>query len=89
MAERSASEWNSSIISESEEPDTIRLVLLQNMKLIITGSYTGKTYIFDGAGSIQDVDKLDAEEFLKRRSPKECCPGSVGGNRPYFEISEV
>lgn len=74
-----------------EEPkkitqETVRLVLLRDLKLNIIGKYTGKLYRFFGAGYTLDVDSNDAEEMLKKRSGA-CggCPSSIGPT-PYFDI---
>jgi hypothetical protein len=70
--------------SDSElEPTTIRLVLLKAVTLEAIGKFTGKTYRFSGAGSEQDVDIDDAEQFLKRNSHS-CCSGLAAS--PYFDI---
>jgi len=88
MAKRSSNEWDSGIDEEEipQIPDTVLLVLLRDMNLTIVGKVTGKTYNFNGAGSIQDVDKKDAEIMLTKMSGKCDCPGSIGSS-PYFEIA--
>lgn len=95
MEKRSDSEWDSKRVEVSdkkvEEPkkitqETVRLVLLRDLKLNIIGKSTGKLYRFYGAGYQLDVDSNDAEEMLKKRSGA-CggCPSSIGPT-PYFDI---
>ena len=87
MEKRSSDEWNGGIEEEIPQiPDTVLLVLLRDMNLTIVGKVTGKTYNFNGAGSIQDVDRKDAEIMLTKMSGKCDCPGSIGRS-PYFEIA--
>jgi hypothetical protein len=56
---------------------------MKDVILNYTGLVTGKLYIFNRGGSIQDVDIKDAEMMLKRTEQPSCC-GSV--STPYFEI---
>jgi hypothetical protein len=88
MAKRRSSEWVSvleDIEEEVPEPETVKLVLLKNLVLNITGPITGKVYHFSGPGSTLDVDKYDAEIMLKkRRTTPSCCGGYPS---PYFDIA--
>lgn len=100
MEKRSSDKWDSKRVEVSdkkvEEPEikasdaseTIRLVLLRDLRLNIVGKSTGKLYQFFGAGYQLDVDSNDAEEMLKKRSGA-CggCPSSIGPT-PYFELIE-
>lgn len=71
-----------------EQAETKKLVLLIDTKLLIQGSVSGKSYVFNGAGSIVDVDILDVEDLLqKRQGGRQCCGGTEFGNRA-FELSE-
>lgn len=79
MAKRSDLQSDSFLI---DEPVFVRLASLRAGKIFATGPITGKQYVFDGAGSQQDVDELDAVEFLKR-THQSCCTGNVGH---YFEV---
>jgi hypothetical protein len=63
--------------------DTVRIMLMRDVLLNYTGLVTGKLYIFNRGGSIQDVDIKDAEIMLKRVEQQSCC-GST--STPYFEI---
>lgn len=62
--------------------NTVRLVLLMDINLNITGRSSGKVYSFSGAGTIQNIDKEDVDFFLDLKQGG-CC-GSVAN--PYFEI---
>ena len=65
-------------------PETVRLVLQRNLRLKYTGQKSGKLYVFDGAGSIIDVDKEDVEIMLKKHGGT-CCEGSGSTKpQPYF-----
>jgi len=66
-----------------EEPETIRIMHMRDVILNYTGKVTGNLYRFNRGGSIQDVDKKDAEIMLKRTDQYSCC-GSV--STPQFEI---
>lgn len=69
---------------ESQTQATVRLVILRDNHLFITG-ISGKVYEFSGAGAIQDVDENDANEFLKIDAEKySCCTGNKAS--PLFEI---
>ena len=72
--------------SPSEEapkaPETVRLVLLRNLKLNYTGPVTQKLYVFNGGGSVLDVDVEDAQIMLAKHGG-DCCPGGSGPT-PYF-----
>lgn len=70
-------------IYEEEEPETVRIMLMHDVVLNYTGIVTGRLYIFNHGGSIQDVDIKDAEKMLKRTEQQSCC-GSI--STPYFEI---
>jgi len=71
----------------TKQKQTVRLVLVRDMKLNIWGPVTRKLYTFNGAGHQQDVDKEDAEIMLKRRGYRSCCGGQASH---YFNIvSEV
>ena len=72
--------------SPSEEapkaPETVRLVLLRNLKLNYTGPITGKLYVFDGGGTVLPVDAEDAHIMLAKHGG-DCCPKGSGPT-PYF-----
>jgi len=97
MEKRSSDKWDSKRVEVSDkkveepktkDPETVRLILMRDLKLNIIGKSTGKLYTFYGAGYQLNVDSKDAEEMLKKRSGA-CggCPSSIGPT-PYFEIIE-
>ena len=67
---------------QPEQSETVQLVLVRDMKLNYTGPVTEKLYVFNGAGSVLDVDKEDADIMLAKRGGN-CCPGG-SGPAPYF-----
>ena len=66
----------------NKAPETVRIVLLRNLKLNYTGPVTEKLYVFERGGAELDVDKRDAEIMLAKRGGQ-CCPGGSGA-QPYF-----
>ena len=63
-----------------------RVVSGLDAKLYVTGEYSGREYLFDGAGSVVDVDTRDVEWLLEKRQAKGCCGG--GGETPIFYLVE-
>lgn len=61
----------------------VRLMLDVKFKAIDTPS--GREYVFNGAGSVVNVDTIDLEWFLSKRQNKGCCGG--GGGLPIFELA--
>jgi hypothetical protein len=77
----SISAWD---IMEQKEQEFVSIRLLKSLVVKTKGEATGTIYIFNGAGSIVNVDKSDVESIMKRnKSVKSCC-GSYSS--PYFEI---
>ncbi len=75
---------------EVPEPEfaPVKLRLLIDAKLKVTGKYSGRNYLFNGAGSVQDVDQIDVEWLLERRQGgRQCCGGGATGN-VVFELAE-
>lgn len=63
----------------------VRLLIDSNVKVI--GKYSGRNYLFSGAGSVQDVDETDVEWLLERRQGgRQCCGGGETGN-VVFELA--
>jgi hypothetical protein len=96
MAKRSTDDRNSEWIVSTDDVDdlgesftiqshkTIRLVLLRDTRLTIVGKSTGKTYVFNGAGSQLDVDEEDAVVMLEKTSGvKSCCDSPPS---KYFDV---
>ena len=63
-------------------PETVRFVLLRSLTLNYTGPVTKKLYVFNGGGSVLDVDAKDAQIMLDKHGGQ-CCPGGSGPT-PYF-----
>jgi len=74
------------LIPKSEEHlVSVRLLIDSNVK--VTGKYSGRNYLFSGAGSVQDVDQIDVEWLLERRQGgRQCCGGGATGN-VVFELA--
>lgn len=91
MAKRNIDERNSERVKvEEEEPEevtfaTVRLALRKDIILRIVGPITGTQYVFNRAGSIQEIDERDADVMMKRMGSGSCCSG-VSGPTAYFEI---
>ncbi len=76
-------------VVEVPEPEFIpkKLRLLIDANLKITGKYSGRNYLFNGAGSVEDVDQIDVEWLLeKRQGGRQCCGGGATGN-VVFELT--
>lgn len=82
---------NSKRVKVESEPtvqlrETVKIILLQPVKLHTIGKITGRKYLWNGAGSVIEVDKEDAEEILKKRTrPCMTCTG-LPMESPYFEL---
>lgn len=70
-----------------EEPDAY-IRLLKNVKYKIRGQETGKLYVFDGAGTILEVDSDDVDGLMENNEnrPTSCCGDKKLG--PIFELVE-
>ncbi len=87
MAKRISNVGPSERVKVSDEvrpkaSETVRIVLLRDLKLNYTGPITGKKYFFNGGGSVLPIDVEDVEIMLAKRGGK-CCPGG-SGPQPYF-----
>jgi hypothetical protein len=49
-----------------------------------TGAVSGREYVFNGGGSVVEVNKEDVDEFLSRRNRKGCCGSPIP--TPIFEL---
>lgn len=65
--------------------NTVKLQLTRPVNLTIVGPVTGKKYIFNGGGSVVNVDKLDADELLNKKTTGGCCSNPFPP-QPYFNI---
>jgi hypothetical protein len=71
------------------ENTTVALKLMIDAKVNVTGYVTGNSYVFDGAGSVVNVDERDVESLLnKRQGGRQCCGGTDFGNA-VFSMAEV
>lgn len=71
------------------EPEFIskKMRLLIDATVKITGK-SGRNYLFNGAGSVEDVDERDVDFLLERRQGgRQCCGGGATGN-VVFELAE-
>ena len=66
--------------------EKVKIILLQPVNMKYTGTVTGQRYLWNGAGSVTEVDKEDVEELLKKKTrPCLTCSGS-NVETPYFEL---
>jgi len=70
-------------LSEESEEETVRIILLKDVKLNYVGKITGNLYVFNGCGSELDVNKKDAEIMLMRKGSPSCCGSQP---TPYFDV---
>lgn len=79
------------VVEKVSEPITIKEVKLQNQldaRLFYTGQVSGKSYIWERAGSIVSVDAADAPKLLEKIiNTNSCCNGSSTG-QPVFIVVE-
>lgn len=75
------------VVEEVETPPvvTTKIRLLVDANYRATGKFSGRGYLFQGAGSVNDVEQIDVEWFLSLRRAKGCCGG--GGGNPIFELA--
>lgn len=71
-------------LQEQNEVATVPVRLMKNLIVKVIGGTTGQEYIFNGAGSIVNVDKSDLETIEKKNNNKKACCG--GYSTPYFDI---
>lgn len=76
----------SPIATWSIETRTERIRLLIDAKVEITGTVTNTKYLFQGAGSIVEVEREDVNEILNKKRGRSCCGGTSGRN--IFELVE-
>lgn len=67
----------------------VQVRLMIDAKVSVTGYVTGNSYVFNGAGSVVDIDETDVENLLeKRQGGRQCCGGTGFGNQ-MFSLAEV
>ena len=72
------------IIEEEPEIETISVMLMQSLVVKVIGDVTGKEYIFNGGGSIVEVDKIDIGIINKYNIATVSCCGTLSS--PYFKF---
>lgn len=70
---------------KQEAVNTIPVRLRIDAIYSISGKFSGRGYLFRGAGSVNDVDERDVEYLLSLRRGKACCGG--GGGDALFELA--
>ena len=74
---------------KSYKSATVAVQSLIDATIKATGYVTGNSYVFNGAGSVVDVDERDVEQLLeKRQGGRQCCGGTGFGNA-VFSLAEV
>lgn len=56
---------------------SVALRLIYPSKVKLEGPVTGKPYVWDGSGSVVEVDSLDAETLLQKRIGGRSCCGAI------------
>lgn len=76
--------------SFTEEVILISVVAVYPSILKYTGQETGKSYMWNGAGDVQQVDQRDVPYLLAKRIGNRGCCGAVNkeGNK-VFELKEA
>jgi len=67
-----------------QEDEVVSIRCLKPMIVRVTGEATQTKYIFNGMGSILDVDAKDVESIMRRNKRIQSCCGSYSS--PYFEL---
>ena len=70
--------------TQVETPQTVRLMSQYPAIVKYTGKSTGKAYTWNGAGSIVEVDALDAEDLLTKLMNVQPCCNSPRRPQPKF-----
>ncbi len=83
MAKRSADAWDGEL-EDSLDSEYVKVMLMKNSLVYITGMVTGREYFFDGGGSIVEMDKRDAEELIENMKTTTSCCGTI--STPKFMI---
>ena len=66
--------------------ETVRVMLLHPGKVRFTGTVTGQRYIWNGAGTVIEVDKEDVEGLLKKNSRSCVTCSGILVEQPFFEL---
>ena len=71
-------------LQEQNEAETVPVRLMKDLIVRVTGETTKQVYIFNGAGSIVNIDISDLESIRKKNNARKSCCGSYSS--PYFDI---
>ena len=75
--------------SQMPKRSSQHVTALIDAKIKVTGKYSGREYLFNGAGSVQDVDQIDVEWLLqKRQGERQCCGGKEKGNQVFALVKD-
>jgi hypothetical protein len=76
------------VVVPADEVTLVRIANHIDAKVKVQSRYSGREYLFDGAGSVVNVDERDVEWMLeKRQGERQCCGGTGGGN-VVFKLAE-
>ena len=75
------------VVEVGKSQKTMKLRSRRDARLLYTGQVTGKRYVWDSAGSVVEVDFLDGEILLAKKSNGKTCCGSSKGDNSVFEIA--
>jgi hypothetical protein len=70
--------------TKEPEIETVSVILMKSMVVKVRGEITNNEYIFNGAGSIVQVDKKDIDGMMKNNIRRQSCCGSY--STPYFSL---
>jgi len=82
---RNGSEKLTRVKSSDKVSGDVRVIILRDGTYIVNGTFTGKRYVFEGAGSSQLIDSRDLKYFQNKTSGGDCC-GTGLGDQKIFEI---
>lgn len=80
---RSVESKNIEVVKVPDPPKdkVVKMELMIDSTVKVIGKYSGRNYLFSGAGSVQDIDERDVEWLLERRQGgRQCCGGGETGN---------
>ena len=81
--------WDKGNSTPVVKTDTVsdEYVLVQSLidaTVKLTGTVSGKQYVFHGAGSIVKVDSRDKDDIINKKRGRACCGG--GSDHLLFQI---
>jgi hypothetical protein len=76
------------VVVPADEVTLVRIANHIDANVKVQSRYSGRVYLFNGAGSVVNVDERDVEWMLeKRQGERQCCGGTGGGN-VVFKLAE-